>query len=151
MKFRTLAILFLSASTILLSSAKEFRPAVTTFSMQGLWIGTYSVNGQPELGERYFSFDIKADGTIIMEGMAENVTSMATGTWTMNGKDFSASYIVTRGLKSHIGMKQKVWATFDNSGKLTGLWSNVNTSTEGTFTLYRINDNFTRSRTKRNH
>jgi len=151
MKFRILALLFLSASAILLTSSKEFRPCVTTFQMQGLWIGTYSVNGQPELGERYFSFDIKPDGTIITEGMAENVTSLATGTWTMSGKDFSASYQVIRGLSSNIGTKQKASATFDNSGKLTGVWSNVNTSTEGTFTLYRINDNYTRSRTKRNH
>ncbi len=140
MKFKVLTLVFFIASTMLFSCTKECDPPTVTYPIHGLWIGTYSVNGHPELGERYFSFVIKPDGTIIMEGKAENVTGLATGTWTMNGNAFSASYTVITGVPANIGTKQQAAATFDNSGKLTnGVWSNVNTTTAGTFKLDRIN------------
>ena len=43
-----------------MSSCKkaEAQTTATNYPIEGLWIGTYTTDGQPGLGEQYFSFSM---------------------------------------------------------------------------------------------
>ncbi|GAB3708897.1 hypothetical protein GCM10027592_44570 [Spirosoma flavus] len=112
-------------------------------SIQGVWTGTYTYNGNPELGAQYFSFEIKPDGTLIVnsENLGQRYT--ATGTWVLNGNAFSGSYTYVNGSSPGFGTSQTVTATWDNAtGKLTsGVWANTSPDNgyTGTFSLTKVN------------
>jgi hypothetical protein len=112
-----------------------------TYPIQGLWIGTYTVDGQPGLGEQYFSFIIKPDGTMINDTKFSNQQHLAPGTWTLSGSTLSCTFTSVYGIPQNIGITETSTATWDNKGKLTtGIWKNVAPLTgSGTFTLSRVN------------
>ena len=112
-----------------------------TYPIEGLWIGTYAVDGQPSLGQQYFSFIIKPDGTMIADTKWASDQHLAPGTWTLNGNILSCSFTCVYGLPTNIGITETSTATWDNTGKLSsGVWKNVYPlSGSGTFTLTRIN------------
>ncbi len=68
-------------------------PASVTFTVPGVWTGTYTVDqipGQPSLP---FTFAFKADKTVITEGKGGNgVTYYSAGTWALSGTDITATY-----------------------------------------------------------
>ena len=115
-------------------------PNTDTYPIEGLWIGTYTVNGQPGLGNQYYSFVIKPDGTLIQDGKAANQQAICIGTWTLTGTNFSANFTSIWGV-SGVGVVQNVTANWDNKGHLTsGVWSNPPPGTgSGTFTMSRVN------------
>ena len=108
--------------------------------IEGLWIGTYAVDGYPNLGQQYFSFIIKPDGTMINDTKGSNIQHIAIGTWSLSGNIFSCSFTCIYGISSNIGVKETCTATFDDTGKLTGTWKNVAPLTgSGSITLARVN------------
>lgn len=110
------------------------------YPIEGLWIGTYSVNGSPGSGNQYFSMIIKPDGTIIVDSQGANVQHLAVGTWSLNGTTLTSSFTCVYGLPGNIGIEETVTATWDSAGSITGTWSNVPPLTgSGNITLTRVN------------
>jgi hypothetical protein len=137
--FTTLALFILLGYT---SCTKDNDPQPeSTYPIEGLWIGTYIVDGYPNLGQQYYSFVIKPDGTIINDSKGENKQHIALGTWSLSGNAFSSSFTCVYGFPVSIGIKQTITAIFDDTGKLSGTWSNVAPAvvSSGTFTLSRVN------------
>jgi hypothetical protein len=114
---------------------------VANFPIEGLWIGTYTQNGQPQLGERYFSLAIRPGGTMISDGkVGTNDTNLSTGTWTLTGDTLKCSFTCVYGLPNNVGVSQAYKAVWDQTGKLTGNWNNFLTpSSSGVITLRRVN------------
>jgi hypothetical protein len=136
----TLAICLLLS--LFLSCEKESSTTTTTYPLQGLWIGTYSVDGQSALGLQYYSFVIKPDGTIIGDSKSSNPTQqhITLGTWNLSGSTLSCAITCIYGLSVNIGLSQTCTSTWDNAGKLTGTWRNTTGPTSsGTFTMTRVN------------
>src|SRR5438874_11292432 len=55
------------------------------YSIQGLWIGSYTDDGLPNQGPQYFSFSIKPEGNLAVEAHPNGTIYFATGTWTLKG------------------------------------------------------------------
>jgi hypothetical protein len=95
---------------------------------------------EPQAGALYYSFDIRADSTILTysEG-ADGNTYFSTGTWKLTGTAFSAT--ITSISAANKGTVQNLTATYNKSaGSLTsGIWQNALLDASGTFTLNRIN------------
>lgn len=110
-----------------------------TYPITGLWIGSYTVDGQPALGQQYFSFIIKPDGTVINDTKGSSVQHIALGTWTLTGNKLTCSFTCIYGLAPNIGIKETTTATWSNIGTLSGTWANVSSSGSGTITMTRVN------------
>lgn len=109
--------------------------------IEGLWIGYYTVDGQPGMGQQYFSFVIKPDGTLINDTKGENQQHLSLGTWTLTGDSFAATATCVYGLPVNMGIVENHTATFNKSnGTLTsGVWKNVPPRTGlGTFVLTKV-------------
>jgi len=123
----------------LLSCSKDNDPA-TQSKIEGLWIGTYTVDQTPSAGQQYASYSIKPDGTMISDSKNIGVQNICIGTWTLTGTTFSSSYHVIYGDSQNIGITQTITATLDNTGKLSGTWVNNDSGNySGTFTMTRVN------------
>ena len=116
-------------------------PVTTTYPIEGLWIGTYTVDAEPGWGDQYFSFIIKPDGTMIADTKLGDVQHLSPGTWTLNGTTLSCSFTCVYGTPADIGIVETTTASWDKTGKLTsGHWKNVLPLTgSGTITLTRVN------------
>ena len=139
----SLALTAFSLAIILfqISSCKKAEAQTpATYSIEGLWIGTYTVDGQPGLGQQYYSFIIKPDGTIIADGKATNQQNLAIGTWSLSGNNFSCSFTCVYGVPN-VGVGESATASWSNTGELTsGIWNNIAPATgSGTFVMTRVN------------
>jgi hypothetical protein len=140
----SLAIFILLSGALLfqMTSCSKSNSTPTVYSIQGLWTGTYAVDGQPGLGPQYFSFVIKPDGTMINETKASGQQVICLGTWTLTSDTLSCAYTCIYGPPSTVGANQTAKAYFNkNTGKLTsGVFNNVLPYTgSGTISLSRIN------------
>ena len=138
---RTRIQLILSGMLLLglLSCSKDNDPP-TQSKIEGLWIGTYTVDQTPSAGQQYASYAIKPDGTMISDSKNIGVQNICIGTWTLTGTILSSSYHVIYGDSQNIDITQTITATWDKSGKLTGTWENNDTGHyTGTFTMTRVN------------
>jgi hypothetical protein len=142
-KFLRITLTGILFSLTFLSCEKDPAPApIPTYLIQGLWIGSYSVDGQPGLGQQYYSFVIKPDGTMIGDSKSSNPTQqhITLGTWNLSGSTLSCSITCIYGLSVNIGLTQTCTSTWDNTGKLTGTWRNTSgPAASGTFTMTRVN------------
>lgn len=106
----------------------------------GLWVGTLTAVNEPQAGALYYSFDIRADSTILTysEG-ADGNTYFSTGTWKLTGTAFSAT--ITSTSAANKGTVQNLTATYNKSaGSLSsGIWENALHDASGTFSMNRIN------------
>ena len=114
----------------------------TSFPIEGLWIGSYTIDNFPSLGSQYLSLVIKPDGTIIYDSNGSGGQYLSIGTWTLSGTKLSVS---TENVYSPdptlMGVKQSISATWDKTGKLIdGAWRTLlpNGGT-GKFTMARVN------------
>lgn len=125
MKFLTRLLMIAISSILLFSCAKEKEePIIIT----GFWQGKIGEGTNPPSGQ--YAVQIYPDGKI--ERINSNGTATAEGTWTLEGKKFTASYQFKNG---------NTQVTIDgqynrSSKKLSGNWSN-NGGEQGTFTLSR--------------
>jgi len=114
----------------------------TSSSIEGLWIGYYTVDGQPSQGQQYYSLVIKPDGTVINDTKGLNQQHLAIGAWTLAGNSFACTTTVVYGLPNNIDVTQTHTATFDKvNGTITnGIWTNISTPSNltGTFTLTKV-------------
>jgi hypothetical protein len=123
----------------LLSCSKDNDPAPNS-NIEGLWVGTYAVDGYPNLGQQYFSYVIKADGTLVTDSKGSGKQNLCTGTWILNGTTVAFSYAVVYSQAGDEGIVQTSTATWDKASKLTGAYQNSNgDNSTGTFTLTKVN------------
>jgi len=137
-KISTTALLLVFGLFVFVSCKKDTPTPVATYPIQGLWTGSYLVTGATT--SSYYSFVIKPDGTLIVDSKAGTVQHISLGTWTVSGVTLTCNYTCIYGSAGSIGLTQSSTATWDNSGKLTGTWQNINGVTaSGTLTLTRVN------------
>jgi len=139
----SLTLTFFAVGTTLfqMSSCKKAGAQTPkTYPIEGLWIGIYTVDGQPSLGSQYYSFILKPDGTMIQDGKDADKQAICIGTWKLTGTNLSCTFTSIYGA-SGIGIIENATANWDNTGKLTsGIWSNPSPGTgSGTFTMTRVN------------
>ncbi len=106
----------------------------------GLWIGSQNPNDGSTTVPLYYSFEIKSDNTLLVQGQgADGNTYYSVGTWSLAGTAFTATINVTNFSQS--GVKQTITATYNStSGKLTsGTVHTVGVNYTASFTLDRIN------------
>ena len=136
------ALAFISLTMIQSGCEKDSDdPDTSSNSIEGLWIGSYTADGFPNLGQQYYSLIIKPDGTVINDTEAENEQHLAPGTWTLTGDSFTCTTTCVYGFPVNIGVTQTHTATFDKTnGTLTnGVWENVPPKVgSGTFTLTKV-------------
>jgi hypothetical protein len=114
--------------------------SVPANSIIGLWIGTLTAVNEPQAGPLTYSFDIRADGTILTESEgADGFTYYSAGTWTLSGTAFSATIISTTATNK--GVVQNITAVYNktNGTLSSGVWQNASGNASGTFSLSRIN------------
>lgn len=83
-------------------------------SIQGIWKGAYGFGGQEP--SHYYSFHIKNGGEI--EEYNISGVKTASGTWTLNGQDFSATLKYTASGNTYLVSAHFYSAT----SKLEGTW-----------------------------
>ena len=114
--------------------------AAAATSIHGLWVGTYSINGQTGLGMQYYAFVIKPDGTMINESKYTGQQHLSVGPWTLSGDTLTCTYTTVYGYPQHIGITEIGTAKFDRTNNtLTGTWKNVPPLTgSGPFILTKV-------------
>jgi hypothetical protein len=139
---KTLSILVF-ALVLFSSCEKEISepPKDPEYPIVGLWTGTYSITaGAPLVDSLYYSFDIKADSTILVQSVGANgLTYYGSGRWSLHDSTFVAT-IRTYNL-SEEGVIQTATATYHkNNGALrNGEVSHTEGVFKASFTLFRIN------------
>jgi hypothetical protein len=108
-----------------------------TYPITGLWVGTYTMSGQPPL---YFSFTIYPDGTISYKSKGINeYIFYANGTWTLSGSTFSYT-VTTTNNPGGVQSTQSGTATFSNTGTLTnGVNKDNSSGLSSSWTMDRVN------------
>jgi hypothetical protein len=142
MKTKLLAIIFLLVSITNFSCTKENDDQ--TYQVAGLWIGTYTVTQLPQAPPAFYSFSIKPDGKILVEGVGANgKTYYSAGTWALNGTTFTTTYLSINYDGGGGQVTQSATTTFNNAGTMSGTWTDTNNpnggSLSGTVTLSRVN------------
>lgn len=135
--------LTLLAFVFALVSCKKDHPVI--YPVEGLWIGTYTVDQNPNQSPLFYSFSVKPDGTILTESKGgDGVSYYSEGTWTLTGDQFAFTIKTINVEPSPI--KQSGKLTFHNSGKMTnGTWEDIEnpytkTGNKGKFsTMNRVN------------
>jgi hypothetical protein len=104
----------------------------------GLWIGTVTYSVAPSAGNLYYSFDLRADSSILFQGLgADGNTYYASGNWSLSGTSFTATITGTN--LSNAGVVINVTATYNKTGTLIGNQVvATDTSAIGSFMLNRV-------------
>jgi hypothetical protein len=106
----------------------------------GLWIGSQMPNDGSTTVPLYYSFEIKSDSTLLVQGQgADGNTYYSIGKWSLSGTAFTATITVTN--FSQAGVKQNITAVYNNTqGKLSsGTVQTVGVMYTASFSLDRIN------------
>ncbi|HSN09760.1 MAG TPA: hypothetical protein VLS85_12030, partial [Hanamia sp.] len=119
---------FLAAALTVSSCQKDSTsptPATTTYPVEGLWIGTFTVDNNPsQAGTYYFSYSVYPDNTILVKTRAADGNNYySIGTWSLsNSNEFSATFTSTNFNGPQV--TQGITANFSDSGKMTnGIWT----------------------------
>lgn len=129
-------LLFLAAAAfVLTTSCKKDECPAPTYPVEGLWVGKYgSGTNAPTSG---FSMVVESGGKITVAD-GDNITSSskATGTWTLTGNVFKATYTYSGG-----GNTFTIQANWSNNGKMTSgtYGSGANATGGGTWFMDRKN------------
>lgn len=132
MRSRHLALSVLLCLTILAACGGEDEPTAPSESMIGKWVGTYSLEGDPDTSDYTFFF-AGGDSTIgVIDGLGEEGDIEAAGSWTVVGDTVFTTYTYDGG-----GSTYNTRAVLNSSRtRMTGIWGlDPNDSDGGTFTL----------------
>jgi hypothetical protein len=110
-------------------------------NIEGLWIGTYTADLLPADPARYYSFIIKPNGKLLVEGEPlESVTIYGTGTWRLDSTTLSCA-ITYKNTVQGVEVQQSTTAKVNlKDGKITdGVWTNLAfPGGTGKFTMSKI-------------
>jgi hypothetical protein len=117
-------------------------PTATKYPVEGLWIGTYTIDNSPsESGIYFYSYAVYKGGSILIKGMgADGNTYYSSGQWALSSTNvFSSTYTTIN--FSGAQVTQTMTANFSNTGKMTeGVWTDTkNGSQTGKLTMERVN------------
>ena len=117
-------------------------PTTPTYQVEGLWIGTFTVDNDPtQPATYYYSYAVYPDGTILVKSLgADGNNYYSTGTWSLSSSNvFSATFISINFNGPQV--TQTMTANYSNTGKMTeGVWSDtINGSQTGKLTMGRVN------------
>ena len=117
-------------------------PPTPTYPVEGLWIGTYTIDNSPsESGIYFYSYVVYPDGSILIKGTgADGNSYYSIGTWTLSDSTkFSATYTTIN--FSGPQVTQTLTAKFSNTGKMTeGVWADTKNGSEtGKLSMQRVN------------
>ena len=134
---RNLLILLFAISFFFISCSKKDN--VTSHSITGLWVGTYTADDLSDQPPLYYAFYIQPDSTIIIQGHGgDGVTYYSYGTWSLSGNSFSSSSVTLSGFNgNNSGVAETTTAIFNNTAKLEGVWKTIYHT--GKFSLNREN------------
>ncbi len=107
------------------------------YPVAGIYTGTYSVTTMPELGNRYYSFAVFPDGTLLTKGLTEfGDTAYHKGNWALSPDSVFTATIKTFTTPSVI---QNITGIVSNDGKISNAtWQDIYNS--GQFsTMQRVN------------
>jgi len=143
MKIKSILLLFLVTTFAVSSCQKDpVSPSATTYPVQGLWIGTYTVDNNPSQPSSYFySFAVYPDGTILIKGVgADGITYYSTGSWKLSSTNEFSSTFTTLNFDGP-QVTQTITVDFSDTGKMTnGVWTDIKNGTQtGKFSVNRIN------------
>jgi hypothetical protein len=131
-------------SIILLSSCTK--ESINTYPIEGLWIGSYTVDGLPLQGEHFYSLAVYPDGKVVTKSKAaDGKDHFSSGTWAMSSNNiFSATITTVSPNSGSTAITQEITATYSKSGILTnGTWNDTvspYTKNKGKFsTFQRVN------------
>jgi len=106
----------------------------------GLWIGTQVAGDGSSIYPLYYSFDIKSDSTILVQGQGgDGNTYYSNGVWHLTGTAFTATITITN--FSQASVKQNITADYDQTeGKLkNGTIQTIGYPYSSIFSLDRVN------------
>jgi hypothetical protein len=134
---KSLFFAVLAAATIFIgTSCKKTETVTPTYPIEGYWVGKYgSGTATPTSG---YSMVVEPGGVLtVADGSTITSSSKASGTWTLTGNTFKATYTYS----TPGGSTFSIQATWSNDGKLTnGTWgSGTNASGLGTWYMDRKN------------
>lgn len=122
---------FLMSILLVTACTKETEPKAPpapTYPIEGLWIGTYSVDAMPAQGQLFYSFAIYPDGTLLTKSKGgDGKFYYSSGTWTLSsGNVFNGTITTFDTYNSASRITQTVTANYSNTGKLTdGTWKDT--------------------------
>lgn len=113
------------------ASCKKTETVTPTYPVEGYWVGKYgSGTATPSSG---YSMVVEAGGLLtVADGSTITASSKATGTWTLTGNTFKATYTYSGGGGSTFSIQ----ANWSNDGKLTGGTWGPGTTPTGSGTWY---------------
>ncbi|HUN16765.1 MAG TPA: hypothetical protein PK622_08140 [Saprospiraceae bacterium] len=114
----------------------------TNFPIEGLWIGSYTIDNFPSLGSQYLSFIIKPESKLILDSNGTGGQYLSIGTWSLSGQTLNCTIVCVYSPEpALLGAKQTFSVTWDKTGKLTdGTWRTVSSNGgTGKFTMSRVN------------
>jgi len=95
-----------------------------TTTINGLWVGTYSVTSLPAQGQLFYSLIVYPDGSLLYKAKGgDGNFYYAKGTWTLSGNTFAGTVVSF----NTPAVTQTVTATYSaTAGTLTnGTWADV--------------------------
>jgi hypothetical protein len=135
------AIFFAVISTF--SCTKE---SIKSYPIEGLWLGTYTVDALPGSGERFYSLVVYPDGKLLTKSKSSDGNDYySSGSWTMSSdNNFKGTVTTFYPISGSNAVTQEITATYSKAGQLTnGIWRdtvNPFTKHQGKFsTLQRVN------------
>lgn len=128
-----------ACSTSEIASEKQMNQTSKSLPIEGLWIGHYTVKGEPRFGNQYFEIAINPNGTAIVQTEWEGHKHLSTGSWSIEKKRFKTTFTCVYGLPQHIGIVETFTGKRKN-GMLIGTWENEPPKNgSGNVTLFRVN------------
>ena len=123
MKLRLPFTLLIACLMLSFASCKKDKPI--KYPIEGLWIGTYTVDRYPDQKPLFYSFSVKPGGTILTESKgSDGISYYSEGTWALTGNKFS--FNITTITFKPLPIKQSGMLTFEDSGKMTdGTWQDT--------------------------
>lgn len=145
MKTKFMLAAFLITSIVFNACQKDSTsptPDSPKYQVEGLWIGTYTIDNSPsESGIYFYSYAVYKDGSILIKGMgADGNTYYSSGQWALSSTNvFSSTYTTIN--FSGAQVTQTMTANFSDTGKMTeGVWTDTkNGSQTGKLTMERVN------------
>jgi hypothetical protein len=132
-KFSILILLIVFSFSIILTLNACKKDCTTTISyvtakhtIEGLWVGTYTVYGDATNSKHYFSYVIKPNATMINDTEGGGQQHLAIGTWSLTGTNLKCDFTCVYGILNNIGVRELGDAIWDSANnKLIGTWENV--------------------------
>lgn len=101
-------------------------------SAKGLWVGTYTINSLPTQSPLFISLTVYPDGTIMVKTKdSGDLVYFSMGTWTLNGSNFSATFVSIVNPNNQIPVTQKITGSYSDETGLTNVTWNDTVNANG--------------------